>query len=253
MKISVVTVTMNSAATLADTLRSVNAQTHPGVEHIVIDGGSTDATLDIVKAEGKRVATVVSEPDRGIYDAMNKGIRLTTGEVVGLINSDDFYASPEVLAKVAAVFADLSIDACYGDLCYVQQDDTMRVVRYWRSSAFEPGLFGRGWAPPHPTFFVRRSVLIRHGLFNLDYPIAADMELMARFIEVHRVSTRYVPEVFVHMRMGGISNRNLHNIIRQNYEILRALRSHGLNRSAAGFLFAKLLSRCKQFLSRPNL
>jgi glycosyltransferase involved in cell wall biosynthesis len=252
MKITVITVCFNSAAYIADALRSVDAQTWPDVEHLIIDGGSSDNTLDIVAEHPRPWRLVTSEPDRGIYDAMNKGIRLATGEVVGLINSDDFYESPEVLAKVAAVFADPSIDACYGDLCYVRRDDTTKIVRYWRSSPFEPGLFGRGWAPPHPTLFVRRSVFSRHGVFDLAYPIAADMELMARFFEVHGVRSRYLPEVLVHMRMGGASNRSLRSIIQQNREILRALRTHELSRSAVGFVFAKLLSRSRQLLSRPG-
>jgi glycosyltransferase involved in cell wall biosynthesis len=253
MKISVVTVTWNSAATVADTLRSVNAQTHPDVEHVVVDGGSTDATLAIVRAEGRRVAHIVSERDRGIYDAMNKGIRLATGDVIGLINSDDFYASDDALATVAATFAaEPGLDAVYGDLCYVRPDDTTRIVRYWRSAPFAPGRFARGWAPPHPTLFVRRQVYERHGLFDLDYPIAADFELMARLLEVHRVRVRHLPKVLVHMRTGGTTNRSLRNIVRQNREILRALKRHGLSRSAPGFFVAKLLSRGRQFVARPR-
>ena len=170
MKISIITVTWNSAATVTDTLRSVNSQTHPNVEHIVVDGGSTDATIEIVRAEGKRVVKLVSEADDGIYDAMNKGLSLATGDVVGLINSDDFYASPEAVAKVAAAFADPNVDAVYADLCYVAQDDVKRIVRYWRSTPFEPGLFARGWAPPHPTLFVRREFFDRFGNFDLAFP-----------------------------------------------------------------------------------
>ena len=251
--ISIVTVTWNSAATVADTLRSVNAQTHPEVEHLIVDGGSTDATLDIVRAEGTRVAHIISERDRGIYDAMNKGIRLATGDVVGLLNSDDFYAGDDALATVAAAFeGEPALEVVYGDLCYVRPDDTERVVRYWRSAPFSPGRFARGWAPPHPTLFVRREVYARHGLFDLDYPIAADFELMARLLEVHRVRVRHLPKVLVHMRTGGTTNRSIRNIVRQNREILRALKRHGLSRSVPEFFLSKLLSRGRQFVARPR-
>ena len=247
------TVTWNSAATVADTLASVNAQTHPNVEHIVIDGGSTDATLDIVRSQGQRVTTLVSEPDRGIYDAMNKGLRLATGDVVGLINSDDFLAGDDILATVAATFAaDPTLEAVYGDLCYVSPADTQRVVRYWRSSPFRPGLFAQGWAPPHPTLYVRRPVYERLGGFDLAYPLAADLELMARFLEVHRVRAVHVPKVFVRMRTGGATNKNLRNVLRQNREIWRALTKHGLARSMPGFAVAKLGSRLRQFLARES-
>jgi glycosyltransferase involved in cell wall biosynthesis len=251
MKISVVTVTWNSARTIGDTLASVNAQTHGDVEHVVVDGGSTDATLAIVRSEGQRVATLVSEPDKGIYDAMNKGLGLARGDVIGLINSDDFLASPDVLSTVAAAFADPAVDAVYGDLCYVDPVDTTRVVRYWRSSPFRPGLFARGWAPPHPTLYVRREVYERLGGFDLAYPLAADLELMARFFEVHHLRARYLPEVLVRMRTGGATNRSLRNIVRQNREIWHALHRHGLAGSMSGFFIGKLVSRGRQFLSRP--
>ena len=252
MKISLVTATFNSEGTVADTLRSVNAQTYFDVEHIVVDGGSTDRTLEIVRSEGERVATLVTEPDRGIYDAMNKGLRLATGDVIGLINSDDFLAAPNVLATVAAAFTDPDIDAVYGDLCYVDPVDTTRIVRYWRSSAFRPGLFARGWAPPHPTLYVRREVYQRLGSFDLAYPLAADLELMARFFEIHRLRARHLPEVLVRMRTGGATNRSLGNIARQNREIWRALRKHGLAGSMAGFAVRKIVSRMRQFIARPD-
>ncbi len=251
MKISLVTASYNSASTIADTLDSVAAQSHPDIEHIIVDGGSTDATLEVVRLHDRRAARIVSEPDRGIYDAMNKGLRLASGDVVGLINSDDFLASPGALATVAAAFSDPAIDAVYGDLCYVSQADTSRVVRYWRSGPFEPGAFGRGWAPPHPTFYVRRDVYARHGGFNLAYPLAADLELMARFLELHRIRAVHVPEVLVRMRTGGATNRSLANIVRQNGEIIRALRKHGLASSLTGFALRKLVARLRQFTSRP--
>jgi glycosyltransferase involved in cell wall biosynthesis len=251
-KISVITVCYNSAATIVDTLRSVNAQTYADVEHIVVDGGSTDETLAIVRAEGARVTTLVSEPDRGIYDAMNKGLRLATGDVIGFINSDDFLASPDVFAKIALAFADPEVGAVYGDLCYVRKANPAQVVRHWRSSPFKPGLFARGWAPPHPTFYVRRELYERFGGYELAYPLASDHELMARFLEVHHVHSLYVPELFVRMRTGGATNRSLANIAQQNREIWRAMRKHGLAGSMVGFALRKLVSRGRQFLLRPD-
>lgn len=252
MKISIITVCYNSAETIGDTLRSVREQTYGDIEHLVIDGGSNDNTLSVVKAEGSHVAKVVSERDSGIYDAMNKGIALATGAVIGFINADDLYASPAVLAEVAALFDDPNIDACYGDLCYVKQDDTCAVVRYWQSSDFRPCTFEAGWCPPHPTFFVRREIYERFGTFDLGYRIAADVELMMRFLEVHQVRAKYLPEVLVKMRMGGTTNRNLSNIVKQNIEILRALKQHGLRSSMARLIGSKFVSRGLQFLVRPK-
>ncbi|MEO6898229.1 MAG: glycosyltransferase family 2 protein [Caldimonas sp.] len=251
MKISVVTATWNSAATVADTLASINAQTHPDVEQIIVDGGSTDATLDIVEAKGQRVAAVLSERDEGIYDAMNKGLKLARGEVVGLLNSDDFLASPDVLAKIAEAFADPSVDAVYGDLCYVRQNMPSQIVRYWHSGPFRSGSFARGWAPPHPTLYVRRELFDRVGGFDLAYSLAADFELMVRLFEVHRVRVRYLPMVMVRMRMGGASNKSLRNIVHQNREIWRALHHHGLAGPMLGWFVHKALLRGRQFLSRP--
>jgi len=183
---------------------------------------------------------------------MNKGIALARGDIIGFINSDDFYPSADVLQRVAEVFKDRSVEGCYGDLSYVSQGDASSVVRYWRSSPFTPGLFSRAWCPPHPTLFVRRDVYERLGGFDLRYPIAADMELMARFIEVHRIRTVYLNQVLVHMRLGGTTNRSLRNIVQQNREIWRALKAHRLNPSLLSFVGSKLVSRGRQFLARPT-
>lgn len=251
-KISIITVCYNSAATIGDTLRSVAAQTHKNIEHIVIDGKSKDETLNVIARDGAHVARVVSEPDKGIYDAMNKGLALATGDVIGFINADDFYALPTTLATVAAAFDATSADSCYGDLCYVQQEDTGQVVRYWKSSDFVPRAFEKGWCPPHPTFFVRRRIYEEFGGFSLDYAVAADVELMARFLEVKRISHHYIPEVLVKMRMGGVSNRSLRGVVRQNLEVKRALRGLGLKFSFAKFFVNKIISRSLQFVRRPQ-
>lgn len=251
LKISVITVTWNSAATIGDTLASINSQTHPDVEHVIVDGGSTDATVAIVKEAGRRVSTVVSERDKGIYDAMNKGLKLARGDVVGLLNSDDFLASPDVLSTIAQAFADPAVDAVYGDLCYVKQYETTQVVRYWRSGPFRSGAFARGWAPPHPTLYVRRELYERLGGFAIDYTLAADFELMVRLLEVHRVRTLYLPRVLVHMRTGGASNKSVSSVIRQNREIWRALHHHGLAGPMLGWIVRKALLRGRQFFTRP--
>lgn len=252
MKISIITVCFNSAETIGHTLRSVREQNYHDVEHIVIDGGSRDKTLDVVAAEGVHVAKLVSERDHGIYDAMNKGIAMATGDVIGFLNADDFYAAPDVLMQVAKVFEERPINACYGDLCYVKQANTQNIVRYWRSSDFKSGLFFSGWCPPHPTFFVRKSIYERFGGFDLDYKIAADMELMIRFLVVHRVKSCYLPRILVKMRMGGTTNRSVRNVIKQNCEIWQAFKKHSLRPSLAQFISGKLLLRGKQFLFRPK-
>jgi len=251
MRISIVTATWNSAATIADTLASVNTQTHPDVEHIIVDGASTDATLAIVRTEGKRVCTTLSEPDGGIYDAMNKGLKLATGDIVGLLNSDDFLASSDVLGTVAAAFSDPLVDAVYGDLCYVSQHKPGQIVRYWRSGAFRPGAFARGWSPPHPTLYLRRSIYDRFGGFDTSYSLAADVDLMIRFFEVKRLRSKHVSKVFVRMRLGGATNKNVANVVKQNREIWRSLREHGLVASFPGFLIGKVATRALQFIVRP--
>lgn len=250
-KITVITVCYNSVATIVDTLRSVAEQTYPAVEHIVIDGNSKDGTIEVVR-RFPHVAKIVSEPDNGIYDAMNKGIAMATGEVIGFINADDFYADTDALSTVMRVFEESDTDICYGDLCYVKQVDTDAIVRYWRSSKFKAGLFFRGWCPPHPTFFVRKEVYERCGKFDLDFRIGADVELMMRFLEIHRVRSLYLPKLLVMMRMGGTTNQSVGNVFKQNREIWRAFRKNGLSPSLLTFFVGKLLSRSRQFISRPR-
>jgi glycosyltransferase involved in cell wall biosynthesis len=251
MKISVITVCFNSAKTIGHTLRSVREQTYKDIEHIIVDGGSSDLTMDVISSDGAHVSILVSERDKGIYDAMNKGIALASGDVIGFINADDFYAAPTVLENVVAAFDKSGADSSYGDLCYVNQTDPTRIVRYWRSKDFVPGSFEAGWCPPHPTFFVRRSVYQRLGGFDLSFKIAADFELMARYLEAARITSCYIPEVLVKMRLGGTTNKSLGNILKQNEEIRQALKKLGLKFSLSKFLLPKLVSRAMQFVRRP--
>ncbi|HGX93503.1 MAG TPA: glycosyltransferase, partial [Candidatus Tenderia sp.] len=209
-RISIITATWNAGRTLGDCLQSV-ARQGVAAEHLVIDGASTDNTLQVIEAHRDTVAQVISEPDEGIYDAMNKGIALAHSEVVGILNADDFYASSDVLERVLACFEDPSVDACYGDLRYVDFDDPQRTVRFWRSGDFRPERFYRGWMPPHPTFFVRRLVYERFGGFNTGLGSAADYEIMLRFLLRHRIRAVYLPKVLVHMRTGGVSNASTRN------------------------------------------
>ena len=243
MKISVITVCRNSAATIADTFSSVEAQTHPDIEHIVVDGASSDDTLAVIKDHCGRVACLVSEPDHGIYDGMNKGLRLSSGEVIGFLNADDVYADTNVLARVAKTFEDdPCVEACFGDLLYVTQDN-QSVIRYWKSQPFASGSFSRGGSPAHPTFYIRRSALNRLGGFDLSYRLASDTEFMMRYLEKGGVRAAYIPHVQVRMRVGGATNRSLRNIFRQNLEIFRALKKNGVPYSLVSFMLHKLASR----------
>lgn len=246
MKISVITAVYNNRDTLAAALDTVLSQTYHAVELIVIDGGSTDGTLDVLQFYSDRLAVLVSEPDRGIYDALNKGIRLASGEVVGFLHSDDLFADVDVLEWVANAFLDEQVDAVYGDLLYVRKDAPWRVLRYWRAGVFSPGMLSRGWMLPHPTFYVRRSVYERLGGFNTSYLIAADYDCILRFLGRGGVRVAYIPEVLVKMRTGGASNRSLKNIIKKSSEDLRALKSNGAGGVRA--LIWKNLSKLPQFL-----
>ena len=252
MKLSLITVALNCAETIAETLSSVAVQSLPPFEHIVIDGASTDATVAIVKSRGTSATRLISEPDRGIYDAMNKGIGVATGDVIGFLNADDYYVSPAIIATIAKVFEDPGVDACYGDLIYVRKLDTDAVVRYWRSSVFTPGDFARGWCPPHPTFYVRRAALDLNGRFDTRFRLAADVELMLRLLEVQRLNACYIPQVLVAMRMGGATNANWSNIIEQNREIWRALGMHTARRSLARYTLGKIRLRVGQVLARSD-
>jgi glycosyltransferase len=217
MKISIITATYNSAATVRDTLACIAGQQYANIEHIIVDGLSKDNTLEIVK-EFPHVAKVISEKDKGIYDAMNKGVQLATGDIVGILNSDDFYSSPAVLEKVAAAFQDTAVEAVYGDLQYVKQDNVQLVIRTWKSGKFEKRYLYYGWMPPHPTFFVRRHIYDKCGLFNTTLRSAADYELMLRVLLKYDTCAQYIPEVLVKMRAGGASNASLKNRIRANKE-----------------------------------
>lgn len=242
MKISLITVIFNNAETLKATIDSVVKQSYSNIEYIIVDGVSTDGSLDIINQHKDKITTFISEPDKGLYDALNKGIRLATGDVVGFIHADDLYASDRIIAQVAKAFEVTGADAVYGDLYYVQKDNPDKIIRYWKSNPFQYSLLKKGWMPPHPTFFVKRELYHRYGMFDTRYRIAADYDLMLRFLGKYRITATYVPEVFIRMRMGGVSNRSLKNIVCKMKEDYSAI-----TRNDVGNLFTLLLKNISKF------
>ena len=243
MKISVITATYNSGATLADTIESVLSQTFQDIEYIVIDGGSTDNTMDIVKHyephfDGKM--KYVSEKDNGIYDAMNKGIRMATGDIIGILNSDDYYSAHDILEKVIEKFDDENIDAIYGDLHYVNGDNRERCVRYYSSEIFTPNIMRFGFIPAHPTFYCRKEVYQKYGLYDTTYTIAADFEALLRMIFINKIKTSYLPIDLVTMRLGGASTANMQRRWIGMKEHRMALKKNGVysNYLMLGILYA---------------
>jgi len=227
MKISIITATYNSAATITDTLRSVGEQTHEDKEHVIVDGLSKDETLSIV-AQFPHVTKCRSEKDKGIYDAMNKGLTMVTGDIVAILNSDDFYENESVLSKVAKAFEDPTVQVVYGDLVYINPAKNNRITRYWKAGTYSLSSFHYGWMPPHPAFFVRRLVYEQLGNFNASLSCSADYEIILRMLLKHRLKAVYLPETMVRMREGGISNASLKHRWRANREDHKAWQLNGL-------------------------
>jgi glycosyltransferase involved in cell wall biosynthesis len=250
MKVSIVTATYNSSETLEDCIKSVASQTYPDIEHIIIDGDSTDGTLDVLKKYEDKIAKIISEPDNGIYDAMNKGLGSATGDIIGILNSDDMYADNSVIESVVSTIAENNVDSCYGDLVYVDQHDTNKVVRHWKSGNFFKERFKRGWMPPHPTFFVKKHIYEQYGIFNLDFPLAADYELMLRFLYKYNVSIAYIPKSLARMRTGGRCHPGILNTSKNMIENYRAWKINGLNPNFFTFLL-KPLSKTLQYFNKP--
>lgn len=250
MKISVITAVRNNRDTIAAALDSILEQTHPDVELVVIDGASTDGTLEVLRRYAARLQVLVSEPDGGIYDALNKGLARASGELVGFLHADDLLADPGVLAAIAAACSDGTTDGVYGDLQYVDKQQPGRVIRHWRSAPFRRALLARGWMPPHPTLYLKREVYQRFGNFDTGYRIAADYDFMLRILCSGTLRLRYLPQVLVRMRVGGASNRSLRNLLRKSREDWRAIRRHGIG--GLPTLLAKNLSKLPQFFSRGS-
>lgn len=249
MKITIITVAYNSERTIRDTLESVLDQLYQDYEYIVVDGASTDGTMDAVREMETRFhgkLKYISEPDHGIYDAMNKGIEIASGDIIGILNSDDIFHDNYVVEHIVKAFDENpDADAIYADLFYVKQSNTNKVVRKWRTGKQRP--FAKGWLPAHPTFYVKRSIYERYGFFNLNFKLAADFEMMLRLVERHHIKIAYLPMPLVKMRLGGATNRSIKNIIQQDRECVRAFYENGIPVSRL-YLLYRLLPKIRQFL-----
>ena len=253
MILSIITATYNSRTTISDCILSVFEQKFDDLEYRIVDGGSTDGTRDLVLSFQQGIPNFyfISEPDKGIYDALNKGIRMATGDVIGFVHSDDFLAHPGVLSRIARCFEDPKVAGVYGDLLYVDKNNTDKVVRKWKSKEYRPGLLRRGWMPAHPTLYLRKTVYEKHGYFDLNYRIAADYDFMLRILRDPDYRFLYLPEVLVKMRVGGASNRSFKNLMLKSREDLRALRANGIPNPIYA-LFLKNISKIPQFLSKAQ-
>lgn len=245
MKISIITAVYNAKETIGDCLRSIINQSHNDIEMIVIDGGSTDGTLDVIKQYESEKLTCISEPDNGIYDAMNKGLKRATGDVIGFLNADDFYAHNNVLKNVAETLEKEDADSCYGELLYVHKDNLEKVIRYWKSRPYKKGLLEKGWFPAHPTFFVKRKIYETYGYFNTNFQFSSDVELMVRFLGKHEISTVFIKNIFIKMRYGGKSNQSAINIARSVWECYKAMKVNSMNISIL-YIAKTLLFRFRQ-------
>ena len=246
MKISIVTVAYNSALTIADTLKSVESQTHRDIEYIVVDGASKDETVDIVRTRSTRVSKLVSEPDHGIYDAMNKGASMASGQLIGFLNADDVLECPDSIAVLNEFAERTQADSIHSDLVYVRGNDLSQIVRYWKAGEFRQNRLRLGWMPPHPTFYVQRQQFISLGGFNTKLRIAADYEFMLRFLNRPGVKSSYIDQVMIRMRLGGVSNRSISAIWRKMHEDLEALRENEVG--GLFTLFCKNLRKLPQFV-----
>ena len=251
MRVSIITAVRNAERTVGGALESVQRQTWPDVEHIVVDGLSTDGTMDVVRRHSARLAKVVSERDAGIYDAFNKGLKLATGEVVAFLNADDVYTSPDIVEAVQEVFARTQTSAVFGDVEFVRPEDPGRVVRHYSSERFHPRRLRYGWMPAHPSLFLRRRLIEQFGGFDASYRIAGDFELVARLFGRERIDFEYLPRVFVTMRTGGASTRGIRSTLTINREILRACRQNGIDTNRA-LLWMRFPAKLMEYLRRPG-
>lgn len=251
MKVSIITISYNSEETIRDTIESVLSQDHPNIEYIVVDAASTDSTNDIIREYAAQITTYISEPDDGIYFGMNKGVGLATGEVVGILNSDDIFNDASVIGEVANLFTDRNVDAVYGDLVYVDRENTEKVSRYWKSGAYEQGAFRKGWMPPHPAFFIRKACYDNYGDFNTSLRTSADYELMLRMLHKHEIPVAYLPRIITRMRMGGQSNESVSTRMEANKEDRLAWELNGL-KPGTFTMIRKPLSKLGQFIKKPR-
>lgn len=250
MKVSLITATFNSGKTLADTLSSLESQTYQNIEYIIIDGSSTDDTLNVIKVNSTRVSKIISEEDSGIYDALNKGIRHASGDIIGFLHSDDILAYPDAIKDVVDMFEINNSEAVYGDLDYVSRSNTSNIIRSWKSTGYSRYKIIFGWMPPHPAFYMKRSCYERLGGFAIDYKISADYESLLRYLWTHRISLSHIPKVLVKMRLGGISNRSITSVIKKSFEDIKAMKTHGIIWPLA--LVGKNFSKIPQFFKKKK-
>jgi len=245
MKFTIITATYNSSQGLEQCIKSVIGQTYKDIEYIIIDNCSTDNTLDIAKTYSDQINRIISEPDKGIFDALNKGIKIASGDVIGFLHADDFYASPTIIEEVMLKFEATGADSVYGDLQYVSKKNPDKLIRNWLAGEFNFKKLSNGWMPPHPSFFVKRKCYLDYGLFNTNFFIAADYDMILRLLGKFKISIAYLPKVLVKMRTGGTSNRNLKNIIKKSEEDLKAIKQNGIG----GFytLCVKNIRKLNQF------
>ena len=251
-KISIITVSYNSQCTIKHTIDSFSSQTYKNKEYILIDGASMDWTLDILDFKKDEIDNFVSEPDGGIYDAMNKGIKAANGDIVGILNSDDFYYNQDVLSKVAKVFEDTDCDCLYGDLVFVNKVDARKIVRYWKSGKFKKNHLTKGWMLPHPTFFVKKEIYQKYGLYNTTLKSAADYEMILRLLHKEKIIVEYIPEILIKMRMGGESNASIWNRLKGNNEDNIAWDLNGLKKPPF-IRFIKPFRKISQFFRKPKV
>jgi glycosyltransferase involved in cell wall biosynthesis len=249
LKVSIITVSLNSAKTITDTINSVLNQTYPDIEYIVIDGVSSDGTQDIVTSFGKRVSKFISEPDKGLYDAINKGIKIATGDVVGILNSDDFFCDNNVIEQVAGLLKDDNIDAVFGDVQFIDPAKSSKIVRYYSSKHFKLSKFKFGYMPAHPSFYARRELFEKLGYYKTDYKIAADFELLLRFMLINKIKCVYLEMPFISMRTGGISNKSIWSNFTLNKEIAKACRENGIGTNYL-FIYSKYFTKIFDFIGK---
>ena len=248
-KVSIITVSFNSINTITRTICSVIDQTYSNIEYIIIDGNSNDGTKEIIESFGNKIQKFISEPDKGIYDAMNKGIKVATGDIVGILNSDDILYDNNVIEDIVKAFKEEDIDCCYGDLVYLDRNNINKITRKWISSEFKEGAFEKSWTPPHPTFYCKREIYEKYGYYRIDFKIASDTELMYRFLEKHKIKSKYICRMMVKMRDGGISNRGLNSIRVITNEMKRAIIEHGGRFNLIKYIFYKFL-KIRQIIFR---
>lgn len=249
MKISIITVAYNAARTIGAALKSVADQRHPDIEHIVIEGASKDATLDVIRQNADRVTTIVSEPDKGIYDAMNKGLARASGDVIAFLNADDRYASVDAISSVVEIFEHHHVDAVLGDVAFFDLKSPERLIRRYRSDRFTPARLAYGWMPAHPGLFVRRAEYVRAGRFATSYRIAGDYEMIIRLFSRPELRYRHLPEILVHMQTGGASTAGIKAKLQLNREVLRACRENGIDTNMVKIL-SKYPAKLLEYLSR---